>query len=118
MAAWLSRQPQVERVLYPPLEDDPGHAIYARDFTAGGSLFGLVLKTADLAATQRFVDRLELFHIGSSWGGFESLVAINRTPLARSVDGWAHVPFLLRLHIGLEDPEDLVDDLAAALSTL
>ena len=112
---WLAQQPQIKRVLYPPLEGDPGHALYQRDFLAGASLFGLALENEDLDVAKRMVDALELFGIGSSWGGYESLVALNVMPLPRKVVPWTETPFLLRFHIGLEDPVDLVEDLKAAM---
>ncbi len=118
IAAWLAQQPAVVRVLYPPLESDPGHALWKRDFGGGASLFGVALHSTDLDAVARMVDGLALFQIGSSWGGFESLVAVNRMPLPRAVIPWTETPFLLRFHIGLEDPDDLIEDLAAGLQRL
>jgi cystathionine beta-lyase len=118
VAIWLAARPEVKRVMYPPLEGDPGHALYRRDFTAGASLFGLALHSTDLEATARMVDGLELFQIGSSWGGYESLIVANRMPLPRDVVPWTETPFLLRLHIGLEDPQDLIADLRAGLERL
>ncbi|MEM7405350.1 MAG: cystathionine beta-lyase [Pseudomonadota bacterium] len=116
VADWLQGRPEVARVLHPALPDDPGHALWKRDYDGGASLFGLVLHNQDLDATARFCDTLELFEIGSSWGGYESLVALNRGPgLERSVLPWTESEWLLRLHIGLEDPDDLMADLAAAL---
>ena len=118
VAAWLAEQPGVRRVLYPPLPSDPGHALWRRDFEGAASLFGVVLDTTDRAAVARMVDDLSLFRIGSSWGGYESLVSLYGTPLPRSVAPWAEAPFLMRLHIGLEDPEDLRADLDAGLRRL
>ena len=118
LATWLAEQPGVRRVLYPPLPGDPGHALWRRDFEGAASLFGLVLDTADRNAVARMVDGLELFRIGSSWGGYESLVALYDTPLPRSAAPWAEAPFLMRLHVGLEDPEDLMADLDAGLRRL
>ena len=89
-----------------------------RDFSGGASLFGLALHTTDLDATARMVDGLTLFQIGSSWGGYESLIALNKMPLAREVIPWIETPFLLRIHIGLEDPDDLIEDLEAGLQRL
>ncbi|MDH3715011.1 MAG: cystathionine beta-lyase [Gammaproteobacteria bacterium] len=118
VASWLAQRPEVKRVLYPPLEQDPGHALWTRDFSGGASLFGLALHTTDLDATARMVDGLTLFQIGSSWGGYESLIALNKMPLAREVIPWIETPFLLRIHIGLEDPDDLIEDLEAGLQRL
>ena len=118
VATWLAERPEVKRVLYPALPSDPGHAIWKRDFDGAASLFGLALHTTDLDAVARMVDDLRLFQIGSSWGGYESLVAVNPMPVARDLVPWTDTPFLLRLHIGLEDPEDLISDLAAGLKRL
>ena len=118
IARWLDARPEVKRVLYPALESDPGHALWKRDFAGASSLFGLAMHTTDEAAIARMVDGLALFRIGSSWGGYESLVAYNRMPIARAVIPWTETPFLLRMHIGLEDPDDLIADLEASLARL
>ena len=118
IARWLDARPEVKRVLYPALESDPGHALWKRDFEGASSLFGLALHTADEAAVARMVNGLELFRIGSSWGGYESLVAYNRMPIPRVVIPWTETPFLLRVHVGLEDPDDLVADLEAGFGRL
>ena len=118
IAAWLAEQPGVLRVLYPPLPGDPGHALWRRDFKGASSLFGVALESRDRAAVARMVDGLELFRIGSSWGGYESLVSLHETPLPRAVAPWTETPFLLRLHVGLEHPDDLVADLDAGLARL
>ena len=111
IARWLQARPEVQRVLYPALEGDPGYAIWKRDFSGAASLFGVVLKPASDAAVAALIDALELFGIGSSWGGFESL-AIRADPgKYRSATKWNPGGPLLRLHIGLEDPEDLMADL-------
>ena len=118
IARWLDARPEVKRVLYPALESDPGHALWKRDFKGASSLFGLALHTTDEAAIARMVNGLELFRIGSSWGGYESLVAYNRMPIPRAVIPWTETPSLLRIHVGLEDPDDLVADLEAGLGRL
>ena len=118
IARWLDARPEVKRVLYPALESDPGHALWKRDFEGASSLFGLAMHTTDEAAIARMVNGLELFRIGSSWGGYESLVAYNRMPIPRAVIPWTETPSLLRVHIGLEDPDDLVADLEAGLGRL
>ena len=118
IARWLDARPEVKRVLYPALESDPGHALWKRDFEGASSLFGLAMHTTDEAAVARMVNGFELFRIGSSWGGYESLVACNRMPIPRAVIPWTETPFLLRIHIGLEDPDDLVADLEAGLGRL
>ncbi|MEM7250608.1 MAG: cystathionine beta-lyase [Pseudomonadota bacterium] len=118
IAQWLEQQPEVKRVMYPPLASDPGHEWFARDFRLGASLFGVALHTTDQSRLESMVNGFELFHIGSSWGGYESLVAVNLMPLPRDCVPWTDSPFLLRFHIGLEDPSDLKHDLRQALDRL
>jgi cystathionine beta-lyase len=113
VADWLKAQPQVGRVLHPALPDCPGHEFWKRDFHGASGLFSFELKGADLAKRSAFVEGLELFGIGYSWGGFES-IAIPVEPV-RTV-GRPPAPNLVRLHIGLEDADDLIADLGAALS--
>ena len=118
IARWLQARPEVLRVLYPALEDDPGHAIWKRDFSGAASLFGVVLRPASEHAVAALIDSLALFGIGSSWGGFESL-AIRADPgKFRSATRWNPGGPLLRLHIGLEDPGDLIADLEQALARM
>jgi len=112
VARWLGEQPQVGLVLHPALPGCPGHDIWARDFKGSSGLFSFELKAGDRAA---FVESLELFGIGYSWGGYESL-AIPVDP-QRTVSR-PPAPNLVRLHVGLEDPDDLIADLAAALGRL
>lgn len=118
VARWLKTQPDVERVLFPALESDPGHAIWKRDFDGAASLFSFVMHPASKKDVTTFVNALKLFGIGSSWGGFESLVtAPNIAPL-RSATRWPETGPVIRLHIGLEDPDDLIDDLAQAFAKM
>jgi cystathionine beta-lyase len=117
VAGWLEGQPQVARVLCPLLPSDPGHALWKRDFTGGCGLFSFVLASDDPQASARVADALDLFGIGYSWGGYESL-ALPITPATyRSImpcpTGGAPA---LRLSIGLEDADDLIADLAQALA--
>ncbi|HET7606895.1 MAG TPA: cystathionine beta-lyase [Sphingomicrobium sp.] len=111
VADWLKAQPQVGRVLHPALPDCPGHEQWKRDFQGSSGLFSFELN----ADRSGFVDGLELFGIGYSWGGYESL-AIPIDPY-RTV-GTAPAPNLVRLHIGLEDADDLIADLAGSLAAL
>lgn len=122
LAEWLAGREEVARVLCPMLPGSPGHELWQRDFTGGCGLFSLVLRGRDAAARDALIDALELFGIGYSWGGFESLV----TPLdpghARSATPWP-LPdmdpadcFGVRLSIGLEDPADLTADLERGLA--
>jgi cystathionine beta-lyase len=115
IAAWLKTWPEVTQVIYPVLHDDPGHALWRRDFTGACGLLSIILKPSPDAAIAAMVDGLEHFGLGYSWGGFESLV----------VPGHIHRSFplplegpMLRLHIGLEDVDDLKADLAAGLERL
>ena len=119
IAAWLAAQRQVERVLCPMLPGDPGHALWARDFTGGCGLFAFVLASDDAGAAARVADSLELFGIGYSWGGYESLALPIRPADYRSImpDATGGKP-ALRLAIGLEDTEDLIADLAQALALM
>lgn len=114
IAGWLESQPQVARVLCPMLPSDPGHTLWRRDFTGGCGLFGVVLASDDPAASARVADALELFGIGYSWGGFESLALPIRPEDHRSLMPGPGAP-ALRLAIGLEDAGDLIADLAHAL---
>jgi cystathionine beta-lyase len=112
VARWLKEQPQVGLVLHPALPDCPGNEIWSRDFEGSSGLFSFELKGADKKARAAFVDSLELFGIGYSWGGYESL-ALPVDPY-RTVSK-APAPNLVRLHIGLEDPDDLIAELSTAL---
>jgi cystathionine beta-lyase len=116
LAEWLQNQPQVKRVLYPALAGDPGYDLWRRDFTGAPGLFSLVLKQTDEKAIATFIDGLEFFGIGYSWGGFESLVL--PAHFRRSFPGPKEEGPIVRLHIGLEHVEDLKADLAAGLARL
>ncbi len=118
MARWLSQRPEVLRVLHPALPDDPGHAIWKRDFTGSSGLFSVVLKPASEAAVAAFLDALELFGLGYSWGGYESLVIPFDCSSYRTATRWAPGGPTLRFSIGLEDVEDLKADLDRAFARL
>jgi cystathionine beta-lyase len=118
VARFLADRPEVKRVLYPALPDDPGHAIWKRDFSGASSLMGLLLHTEDAAAVERMVDGLKYFQIGSSWGGYESLVSWSDVRAGRTAVPWQESAYVLRLHIGLEDADDLIADLDAGLRRL
>lgn len=115
VAHWLAEQPEVARVIHPALPGCPGHEIWQRDFQGASGLFGFVLNGGDDAARTRLIDGLELFGIGFSWGGFESLVIPADPQSLRSVVPWSAEGPLVRLHVGLEDPDDLIADLRAGL---
>jgi cysteine-S-conjugate beta-lyase len=112
MARWLASRPEVVRVLHPALESDPGHAIWKRDFTGASGLFSIVLKPASKKAVDALLDAVELFGMGYSWGGFESLVIPFDCTNYRTATKWSPGGPTLRFHIGLEDVEDLKTDLA------
>jgi len=111
IARWLQDRPEVKRVLYPPLPEDPGHRLWKRDFNGACSLFGVVFHTESEKAIARMVDGYRLFKIGASWGGFESLVIPASPPPTRTAVPWKESGYVLRYHVGLEDPEDLLVDL-------
>ncbi len=116
LARWLAGRPEVARVLHPGLESDPGHALWKRDFSGACGLFGLVLKPASDAAVAAFVDGLQHFGIGYSWGGFESLIV--PAHIRRSARAFAAEGPVLRIHAGLEDAGDLIADLEKGLNRL
>jgi cystathionine beta-lyase len=116
VARWLQDQPQVTRVLHPALDGSPGHEHWKRDFGGSSGLFSFALKGGEKAARDRLVDGLELFGIGYSWGGFESLVIPADVDKLRTAAKREYGGPLIRLHIGLEDPEDLIADLSRVLA--
>jgi cystathionine beta-lyase len=116
VAHWLKDQPQVAAVLHPALPDCPGHALWARDFRGSSGLFTFALKGGGEAERAAFVDGLELFGIGYSWGGFESLAVPVYPERIRTATRWRAEGPLVRLHIGLEDVDDLIGDLAVGLA--
>jgi cystathionine beta-lyase len=111
IARWLATRPEVLRVLHPALESDPGHGIWKRDFTGASGLFSIVLKPAPQKAVDALLDAVQLFGLGYSWGGFESLVIPFDCAPYRTATKWAPGGPALRLHIGLENVEDLRCDL-------
>jgi cystathionine beta-lyase len=111
MARWLAARPEVAKVLHPALESHPGHAIWKRDFTGASGLFSIVLKPAPQKAVDAMLDTVKLFGMGFSWGGFESLVIPFDCDAYRTATKWAPGGPTLRLHIGLENVEDLKADL-------
>jgi cystathionine beta-lyase len=117
LIAWFKAQPEVARVLYPALPEDPGHAIWKRDFSGACGLFGVALKPeVSEPALHALIDGLRHFGRGYSWGGFESLL-IQSLP-ERSVTPPIHDGLLFRVHAGLEDPRDLIADLEAGFGRL
>ena len=124
IADWLKGRPEVAHVLCPMLPGAPGHELWQRDFTGGCGLFSLVLKGGSPGARAKFIDALELFGIGFSWGGYESLAIpfdpkANRNVMAWPPTGWNPDDKLgVRLSIGLEDPGDLMSDLQCGLAAM
>ncbi|WP_374633814.1 cystathionine beta-lyase [Ferrovibrio sp.] len=119
VAEWLRGRPEVSHVRHPALSNDPGHALWKRDFLGACGLFAVELQPGvSEAAVAAFVDHLELFGIGYSWGGFESLVTVAQPHRLRSAEPWNDKPPMLRLHIGLENTDDLIADLKAGFDRL
>ena len=118
VARWLEKRPEVLRVIHPALPNDPGHAIWKRDFTGASGLFGLVLKPTAEKAVYAFMDELELFGMGFSWGGFESLVIAFDCTEYRTATKWNPGGPTLRFHIGLEDVGDLIADLERGFAAM
>ena len=114
IAHWLNDRPEVETVLHPALPTHPGHEIWKRDFTGSAGLFSFILSGSSAKAAA-FVDSLELFGIGYSWGGFESLALPVHPEKYRSATTWDKKRMLVRLQIGLEDVDELIADVESAL---
>lgn len=115
IARWLETRPEVARVLHPALPSCPGHDLFVRDFKGASGLFSFILNGGTEASRAALIDGLELFGIGYSWGGFESLAIPIDPQRYRSATRWEAEGLAVRLQIGLEDPADLIADLAAGL---
>jgi cystathionine beta-lyase len=118
LARWLQQRQEVERVVHPALPGDPGHAIWRRDFSGTSGLFACVLKACSHDQLKAFLEPMTLFRLGWSWGGFESLITVADPNDARTATRWRASGPTLRLHAGLEHPEDLIADLEAAFARL
>lgn len=118
VARWLKARPEVLRVLHPALEDDPGHAIWRRDFSGASGLFSFVLKPVPQKAVNAFLDALTLFGMGFSWGGYESLAIWFDCGEYRTASRWDPGGPTIRLHIGLEDVGDLTADLERGFAAM
>jgi cystathionine beta-lyase len=116
VATWLRSQPQVDKVLHPVFDDCPGHEHWRRDFSGAAGLFGVVFKPTTDDKVRLFVDSLDMFGIGVSWGGFESLVLPVKP--VRTATTWSKKGPLVRFNIGFEDTDSLIDDLKKALPLL
>jgi cystathionine beta-lyase len=116
VADWLKTRPEVHTLLHPAFPSCPGHQIWKRDFTGSSGLFSILLNEYSGDAVAAMIDGLELFALGGSWGGYESLVW--KTQLTRSATKWDSTKPCIRLHVGLEDPDDLIADLTEGLDRL
>jgi cystathionine beta-lyase len=118
LAKWLAARPEVTRVMHPALPDDPDHALWKRDFTGASGLFGFVLQPCSRRQLAAMLDDLELFGMGYSWGGYESLLIPTAPAPLRSAIPWTEQGQAMRIHVGLEDPDDLIADLARGFERL
>lgn len=118
LTEWLAQQPEVAQILYPARPDSPGHALWKRDFTGASGLFGVVLNPQSDEAMRAMLDGMTCFGMGYSWGGFESLILRSNPASSRTATQWPWEGPLLRIHAGLEHPDDMIADLEAAFSRL
>jgi cystathionine beta-lyase len=118
LAEWLQGRPEVDRVLHPGLPVAPGHELWKRDFLGASGLFGVILKPCPREALKAMLEDLELFGIGLSWGGFESLIVMTYPAELRTATKWTAAGPSLRIHVGLEAPDDLIADLEAGFKRL
>ena len=119
VAEWFASRPEVAQVLHPALPGAPGHDIWKRDFTGACSLFGVMFRPEyTVAAVQAMIDGLELFGIGASWGGYESLALPTTGFITRTAGGATFAGPVARFHIGLEDVADLTADLERGMAVL
>ncbi|CAN7184435.1 cystathionine beta-lyase [Brevundimonas sp. LjRoot202] len=116
VAEWLQTRPEVAEVLYPALPGAPGHDLWGRDYAGAASIFGVVMRGGSETAAHALMSTLELFGLGYSWGGFESLITHETGQLAFRRSPPTLAGELLRLHVGLEDPADLIADLERGLA--
>ncbi|HZD26272.1 MAG TPA: PLP-dependent transferase, partial [Alphaproteobacteria bacterium] len=118
LAVWFRDQPEIECVMHPALPEDPGHVLWRRDFLGASGLFAVTLKPCSHDAVAALVDGLELFGLGASWGGYESLVLVANPNSMRVARKWPHRGPVIRFHAGLEDPDDLIEDLERAMAAM
>lgn len=115
VADWLAKRPEVETVLHPALSSHPGHIQFERDFSGSNGLFSFVLKQGSAEQVKAFIEGMAHFKMGFSWGGYESLITANlNIQSLRTATTWPYKGPLIRLHIGLEDVNDLIADLNEA----
>jgi cystathionine beta-lyase len=118
VARWLAARPEVLRVLHPAHESHPQHAIWKRDFRGACGLFSVILRPRPQSAVNAFIEALELFGIGASWGGYESLIIPFDCTKFRTATRWNPGGPGVRIHVGLEDADDLIADLESGLKRL
>jgi cystathionine beta-lyase len=118
VARWLAGRPEVLRVLHPAHESHPQHAIWKRDFRGASGLFSVILRPRPQSAVNAFIEELELFGIGASWGGYESLIIPFDCTKIRTATNWTPGGPGVRIHVGLEDSDDLIADLENGLKCL
>ena len=118
VANWLQTRSEITRVLHPALPDHPGHEIWKRDFSGACGLFSFVMQPVEKKQLANMVDNMDLFGMGFSWGGFESLILPSAPTKIRTATKWEDDGQLIRLHVGLEDPDDLIADLEAGFERL
>ena len=118
LANWLAEQPQVARVIHPARADHPQHALWQRDFDGASGLFAMVLQPVERNQLAAMLDGLAYYGMGASWGGFESLILPVKPAGSRTATPWPEQGPMLRIHAGLEDIDDLIEDMAAGLARL
>jgi cysteine-S-conjugate beta-lyase len=118
VASWLKTRPEVDRVHCPALPDDPGYGIWKRDFLGASGLFGCTLKSCSERAFAAFLDHMDLFKLGYSWGGYESLMVPTYPASLRSSTRWEAPGPCVRIHVGLENVDDLIEDLEHGFARL
>lgn len=118
LAQWLAKRPEVASILHPAFEDCPGHEIWKRDFTGASGLFSIILKDFTQERVHAMLDGMDIFALGYSWGGFESLIIPFDPRISRTATKWDAPGPALRLHAGQEDPADLIADLERGFDRL
>lgn len=118
VARWLRTRPEVLEVRHPALPYDPGHELWKRDFLGASGLFGFILRSCSKRALAAMLDHMELFKMGYSWGGYESLLIPTHPETCRTARPWTAEGVSMRIHVGLEDPGDLIRDLEAGFKRL
>jgi cystathionine beta-lyase len=118
IAQWLEGQPEVLKVMHPGLTSDPHHALFLQQFSGASGLFGFVIAETDRLKLARMFDGFSLFGMGSSWGGFESLMVPSNPAMYRTASSWSPGGQTIRIHVGLEDPKDLMAEIRAGLDRI